>query len=256
MSAWLATPEAQTQLNSEQLTPLNNMLESAGLPAYGDCLAGVTGPILLYARSSAPFPSLTLAVGISDDLGQAILMSLEQRGSFTSNAAGVLQRQLGVMMISAAHVDGELILTSHANGIAAHRQRQGGFSDHPDVQAALSAIPTDRPINMAGVSRSALWWSTLANFASIPAIQAGIPGAATIARDVRAAFSHGYLWGSYDAAGHCTFELAGPIGGFASLSMGAALAVPAINQARSAARRAQRKARREAEGESEAPAVF
>lgn len=213
IQTWLASPQAQEMLANPGIAQMDMMLAGWGLPDYVTLVGAIGGDHMIYARTSAPFPALTMQIGIEEEVGKQVLTAIANQAGWMDAGDGTYQGLAGMSPIFGAYAEGHLILTTHPGGIAAHTGREPGFFTNEQVQAALGELPEGKTLQVIGLSRSGDWWGSLADIGAPFAAQSGVPGIALLGQDLRGALSYGFLWSSMDAEGNTEIQSGGPLGG-------------------------------------------
>jgi RNA polymerase sigma factor (sigma-70 family) len=150
----------------------------AGLPER----VTLNGDLLIYIRASSPLPSLTISAGMDSVQASLIIDALVNAFGGKRDANGLCTIGSSLFPVQAQWLDGNIVITTHFDGIAGHVQRSVGFTQHDDVQAALARIPHEA--YAACVVRGGEAWGTIAQYAasfgmflSIPADKADRTGA-------------------------------------------------------------------------------
>lgn len=219
VAAWFETDQAKEMMASPGIAQFDTMLAGWGLPDYATILRAMGGDNLIYARTSAPFPALTIQFGIEEEVGRQLLTALAQRAGWMDAGDGTYQGLIGFSPIFGGYADGALVITSHPGGLAAHQDREPGFFTHELIQQALAELPAGKPLQVIGLSRSKDWYGALADLGAPFAAQSGIPGIALMGQDLRQAFSYGFLWSTMEEDGAMEMQSGGPLGGVMTGSM-------------------------------------
>lgn len=113
-------------------------LERLGLPEE----IVLDGETLVYVRSGAPLPSATIALGMDEAQARTLLAGIAESLGTAPGHDGVVRGMIRIVPLEAAYIAGQLVVTTHPDGIAAHRAAtDGGFGAHADVAAALAEVP-------------------------------------------------------------------------------------------------------------------
>jgi len=226
---WLESEEgAELFTGNPGIAQVDMMLAGWGLPPYQDLIASIGEDHLIYARQSAPFPALTVAMGIDEAVGKQILTAIATQAGWMDLGDGSYQGLAGMVPIYGGMADGALVITTHPGGIAAHVERQPGFFENATVKEALAEIPEDRKLQVIGLSRTGDWYGGIADIVAPFAANSGVPGIAMMGQDLRGAAKYGFLWSSTAEDGSTTMESGGLLGGLMTHSMVAGGAVPAL----------------------------
>lgn len=156
---------------------LDNMMQEVGLPPLREVQEALNGPMLLYATQNAPgsLPSLTVSVSVSEAMATKLVDVLAaQVPQLKRNAAGRLQGLLGIVPLEIGVVEGGLVASTDMRGIAAHQEREPGFTRHPELAPALARLHADA--HMVGLSRSRASWQSLVDLSTALLAFAGMAG--------------------------------------------------------------------------------
>jgi len=88
IQAWLETPQAQEMLANPGIAQLNMMLAGWGLPDYPTLVGAIGGDHLIYARTSAPIPALTVQIGIEEAVGKQVLTAIANQAGWMDAGDG------------------------------------------------------------------------------------------------------------------------------------------------------------------------
>lgn len=117
---------------------LKHRLQQAGGPET----LQLEGNVVAYLRAGAPLPSLTVAARMSEGQARSLLAALATVTDGSVGDDGTCVASLPVLgTIQGAYIDGDLVVTSHADGVEGHRSRTGGFLDRPAIAAAIAQVP-------------------------------------------------------------------------------------------------------------------
>jgi hypothetical protein len=167
-------------------------LARIGMPPLIEVLGGLRGDTVAWIEAGSPFPSLTLVAGMEEDLARRILPMLAlQAGLRRAATGGPLIGFLGQCPVQADYRDGNLVITTHPDGIDGVALRRGGFLDDPEAKAALAEIPEQALV--VGISRSGPLVAEIARLALAPLAHLGMPQLSTLPHDLEARAHHGYF---------------------------------------------------------------
>ncbi len=193
------------------LAALDLAMARAGVPPLLQVLASLHGDAVVYVEDGAPFPWLTIATGMDEDVAREILPILAIGvGMAPEGDDGVLGGFLGVSAFQAGYRDGQLILTTNPAGVDGYLKRQGGFTADAQAKAALAEIPPEAAF--IGISRSGPATAAMARLALQPAAHLGVPQLATLPNDLGTRGRHGFFSARGTADG-VTVDAGGIIGG-------------------------------------------
>ena len=211
--ATVALPALAERLPGFATDKFDTWAADNGLPAW-TTVRGSLGAALLWAEEGAPFPGLSLAVQMPEDMGKMMLVILDAKARFVPGDNGVHLGAMGFIPAQAAWREGWLYLTTAAGGITSASARPGGFLGVPEIANAERELQNGpKPVGdllALGFSRSATSWNSLASLAGW--FTRRNPSLSTLAADLKAAGKIGFfaLRRSPDAA---TVDAGGLLGG-------------------------------------------
>ncbi|MBA3709585.1 MAG: hypothetical protein H0W83_12295 [Planctomycetes bacterium] len=170
---------------------LDLLLAQWGLPSLQLILSSVTGDTLIYLEDGAPFPYVTIALGMTEDLARAMLPMIAMGVDMSAGPGGVLTGFLGKVPCQAGYLDGQLVVTTNPAGVPGYAHRTGGFTAAAEVAHALAELPDGAlvaGVSSSGRAASAIMRTALMSFAHI-----GLPQLSTLPQDVATAARHGFL---------------------------------------------------------------
>ena len=192
--ATAALPAVAERLPGFATEPFDAWAAESGLPGWA-AVRGSLGGALLWAEEGAPFPGLSLAVQMPEDMGQIVLSLLDAKARFVPGDDGVHLGALGFISAQAAWREGWLYLTTASGGITGASTRQGGFLGVPEIASAERELQNGpKPVGdllVLGFSRSATSWNSLASLASW--FTRRNPALGTFAADLKAAGKFGFI---------------------------------------------------------------
>jgi hypothetical protein len=144
----------------DQATMMIDMiLVQAGLPKYLDLVKSFDGNGVAYLELADDKPVLTFSIGAKEVVAKQ-LVAFAKPHLDKANAEPCppeLKAVLGYEpKLVLDYADGDLVFTTHPQGLAGVTQRAGGFAQQPAVQAALARLP-DTGVAL-GVSNSPASW--------------------------------------------------------------------------------------------------
>jgi len=170
---------------------LDQVLAQNGLPDCATLASALDGDVVLWVEPGSPFPIATLTANLDEASARKILEALRAQVGLTLTDDGSVTGLVSLLTLSARWRDGVFCLTTDPLGLDAALSRRGGFTDHPEVQAALAEIAEDA--HFAAVSRSAPSWDTLGRLSLLGLTTLKIPGINTMPRDLAAVARFGFL---------------------------------------------------------------
>ena len=192
--ATAALPTLAERLPGFTAEAFDGWAEDSGVPTWS-VMRGALGSALLWSEESSPFPGLSLAVQMPEDLGKTVLRLLDAKVRFVPGDNGVHLGAMGFIPAQAAWRDGWLYLTTANGGITAASTRQGGFLGVPEIADAERELQHGpKPVGdllALGFSRSATSWNAVASLAGW--FTRRNPSLGTLAADLRAAGKFGFL---------------------------------------------------------------
>jgi len=216
-AAWLQDERFAQAYEMPPWSEIGDELAARELPTIPELATALDGHHLIYAQESAPWPAFTVAVAVERELAERVIAELAAELGLAAageDHAGMV----GMVHIALGHHDGRLVATSHPQGLAAHREREGGFTDLPAIQAALARMP-EGELFMLGASRSSDWWGTLGGLSAVFLNQTGIDGIVALGSDLRETDSHGFLAVHHREDGVVEMTSGGLAGGLMTQSM-------------------------------------
>jgi hypothetical protein len=231
-TTWHAEPKVSGQLlpavGDPAVAQIERMLADAGLPGWRDTWLAIDGPVTICMSEGVPFPSLTCAVSMSEEVARrwiaaaATRLNLAIQDGVASGFIGLLSCSIGWI---AADASGRLVVTTDPAGLDAWRQRKPGFAEYPGVRAVLSTVPP-RTV-LLGAGRGGASWAALAQL-TVPIFTAmGAPQAVSLPVDLRKASDRGWIYAQLQADGTAKIESGGLTGGLITTMSMAGIAVPA-----------------------------
>ncbi len=164
-------------------------LADFGLPGLVETLRACDGPATVWMGEGLPFPSATLALGLSEAVAQRWVAALGDRLGLVPVPTGGRAGFVGLLPIAVGWIDGRLIITSDPLGLDVWRQRKPGFAELPPIRTALDALPPR--LLVLGAGRGGASWSALAQL-TVPVFTAmGAPQAVSLPQDLRDLGGHG-----------------------------------------------------------------
>lgn len=207
---------------------LERFLADAKLPGWSETLRSLDGPATVYMAEGMPFPTLTAALTMSEEVARrwitaaAAQLNLVQQDGQAAGFVGLLPCAIGWVADGAA---GRLVLTTDPAGLDAWRQRKPGFAERAGVREVLAKVP-ERTL-VLGAGRGGESWAALAQLA-VPVFTAmGAPQAVSLPGDLRKASDRGWLYLQLGKDGTLRIDAAGLAGGPCSAVLAASIAVPA-----------------------------
>lgn len=143
------------------LPGVDAQLTESGLPTHKEMLRAVQGNFLIHAQTGAGIPPITLTLGMDEPVAQRLLGGLATRLQFQADDQGVYSGMLGPVPLAFTYRQGQLVLTSHLEGLKGALARPGGFTALPKVKARLADLGTE-PARLVGLSRTGPSLSALA----------------------------------------------------------------------------------------------
>lgn len=183
---------AKADIDEAQLGKVDALLAQGGLPPYLELVKAIDGDVLLFCEEGVPFPTGTLALGVTGDTATKLLAALKDKANLQDLGDGTLSGLLGVVQLQAAYQKGQLILTTNPTGVAGFAARQAGFADQPEIKAAFAEL---KPGAVGvGASRTGATYAAFAQLALTFAAMAGVdPKYMTMPQDLRAAGRYGFF---------------------------------------------------------------
>jgi len=192
------------------LARLDRLLDRHGLPTWVELATALDGDAIAWIEEGIPFPSASCAIGMKAAVAARVLATLQARVGMVINPDGSRTGIWGMIALHADYRAGRLLLSTNPAGLSAMSLRRGGFTAHPEIQAALAEIPTDALV--AGVSRSGASWGAIGQLLMVPLSQLNVPELMSLPQDLRKAGRHGFL--SYRLRdGHMMLDSGGLFGG-------------------------------------------
>lgn len=257
---WAVTWQADPVLTVELLPPADDpgtasferLLAGAGLPALRETLLALDGPCTVLMSEGVPFPSLTCAWSLPQEMAERWIAAASARLNLVRDGAGAAGFA-GLVPLAIGWDAGRLVLTTDPLGLAAWTRREPGFADHPAIAETLRDVP-DRVIAI-GAGRGGASWGALAQLA-VPLFTAmGAPQAVSLPGDLRVASDRGWFHARLAEDGMVRIDAGGLAGGPCSAALMLGVSVPATLWLQHEQRRERRQRREEAEAPADVPAV-
>jgi hypothetical protein len=131
---------------------------------------------------------------ILEELVRELPRELRPLLSGPAPAGGATDERDGMArVVKAAYVDGQVIVTTHPQGVAGVTNRAGGFTQQPGVKESFAVLPPEAMI--LGLSNSPESWAAVGRIvARATAGELKVPLFNTLADDLRGAAKRGWLW--------------------------------------------------------------
>jgi hypothetical protein len=177
--------------DGKEFDTLNAALDRIGLPDCCTLARALDGDVVVWVEPGSPFPIASLTADMNEATGRKILESLHTHAGLTLTDDGSVTGMASLVTLNARWRDGVLAMTTDPLGLDAALGRRGGFTEHPEVQAALAEIAKDA--QFAAVSRSAPSWEALGRLSLLGLTALKLPGIHSMPHDLAVAARFGFL---------------------------------------------------------------
>ena len=177
--------------DDQALAQIDSALDHLDLPDCRTLASAFDGDVVLWVEPGSPFPVASITAEMKEDAARSILAALHTHLGLTLADDGSVTGMASLMTFNARWHDGVFALTTDPLGLDAALGRRGGFTDHPEVRAALAEIAVDA--QFAAISRSRPSWEALGRLSLLSLGQLKLPGINTMPRDLATAARFGFI---------------------------------------------------------------